>query len=51
LLFGFIPVDYDDLTLAALDPEGGFLQISAMLSQSTWQHERLIQSIPGGCML
>jgi len=48
-LLGFIPVDYDDITLAALDPEGGFLETSTMLSQSKWQHERRVRSIPGGC--
>jgi hypothetical protein len=49
LLFGFIPIDYDDITLATIDPEGGFLEISSMFSQLKWQHERLVRSISGGC--
>lgn len=49
LLFGFLPVDYDDITLASLDPEGGFLETSTMFSQSTWRHERRIRAVLGGC--
>lgn len=49
LLLGFLPVDYDDLTIVSLDLEGGFLEDSKMLSQKRWQHQRLIRSIPGGC--
>jgi ligand-binding SRPBCC domain-containing protein len=51
LLFGLIPIDYDDITLAALDPEGGFLEISRMFSQSNWRHERRVRAIPGGCTI
>ena len=43
LLFGVLPVDYDDITLERLDPPRGFLERSAMLSQKTWEHERTIE--------
>ena len=51
LLFGALPVDYDDITLVRLDPPHGFLERSAMLSQRIWQHERTIAPAPGGCVL
>jgi ligand-binding SRPBCC domain-containing protein len=54
LLLGLLPVDYDDITLERLDPPNGFLERSAMLSQSAWEHERTLESVPdedGGCIL
>jgi ligand-binding SRPBCC domain-containing protein len=42
LLFGVLPVDYDDLGIAELEPGRRFLEQSTMLSMSTWQHERVI---------
>jgi hypothetical protein len=49
LLFGFLPVDYDDLTLCEIEPERRFLERSPMLSQRTWEHERTIEPVPHGC--
>lgn len=49
LLFGFLPVDYDDLTLVRVEPERGFLERSTMLSQRVWQHERTLEPVAGGC--
>ncbi len=43
LLFGLIPFDYDDIGLARIDPERGFLERSTMLSQRLWEHERTLQ--------
>jgi ligand-binding SRPBCC domain-containing protein len=43
LLFGFLPFDYDDLTLVRLDPGRGFHERSRMLSQRVWEHERWIE--------
>ena len=51
LLFGALPVDYDDITLVRLDPPRGFLERSAMLSQRVWEHERTIEPADGGCVL
>jgi hypothetical protein len=43
LLGGFLPVDYDDLCLAELDPGRRFLERSRMLSFAVWQHERIVE--------
>jgi len=48
LLFGFIPFDYDDLTIVRLDPGRGFLERSTMLSQRMWEHERMLEAVPEG---
>jgi ligand-binding SRPBCC domain-containing protein len=44
LLFGFLPVEYDDLRLVELDSGRRFLERSSMLSLKTWQHERIVES-------
>lgn len=49
LLFGFLPVDFDDLTIAEFGPGHRFLERSRMLTQSQWEHERAVTPIPGGC--
>jgi ligand-binding SRPBCC domain-containing protein len=51
LLFGLIPIDWDDLTLVRLDPPRGFLERSSMLSMRTWEHERTIEPVAGGCVI
>jgi hypothetical protein len=51
LLFGLLPVDYDDLTLLRLRPGVEFLEVSPMLSQREWQHHRLLEPIAGGTRL
>jgi ligand-binding SRPBCC domain-containing protein len=49
LLFGVLPIDYDDLTLIALDPGRGFHERSRMLSMRVWEHERTLEPDGGGC--
>lgn len=49
LLFGFLPVDFDDLTIAEFGPGHRFVEQSRMLTQSHWEHERTVTAIPGGC--
>jgi hypothetical protein len=50
LLFGLIPIDYDDLVLEQIDPGRGFLERSSMLSQRLWEHERTIEPVdPNTC--
>jgi len=44
LLFGLVPFDYDDIGLARIEPDRGFLERSTMLSQRLWEHERTLQS-------
>ena len=43
LALGLIPVDYDDLRLAELEPGRRFLERSTMLSMSLWEHERIVE--------
>ena len=49
LLFGILPVDWDDLTLVRVEPDRGFFESSTMLSQRRWIHERTLETVPGGC--
>ena len=43
LLFGVLPIDYDDLTIAELGPGYRFLERSQMFSAPVWEHERLVE--------
>jgi ligand-binding SRPBCC domain-containing protein len=43
LLGRLLPVDYDDLCLAELEPGRRFLERSRTLSFTVWQHERVIE--------
>lgn len=45
-LFGVLPFDYDQLSIAALEPGRAFREESTMLSMSRWRHERSVT--PGG---
>lgn len=47
-LAGFLPVDYSDLTLLALEEGKGFVEQSPMGSMRLWRHERRIEPGPGG---
>lgn len=50
LLFGLVPVDFDDLTIAEHGPGRRFLERSTMLTQSRWEHERTVApAVGGGC--
>ena len=51
LLFGLVPIDYDDLTLVRVEAGRGFLERSKMLSQHVWEHERTLADHPGGCQV
>lgn len=51
LLFGLIPVDYDDLSLAALGPGMSFHERSTMLSMTTWEHERSMEPETEGALV
>ncbi len=51
LLFGFLPVDFDDMTFIELGPGCRFLERSTMLTQRFWQHERTVEDCPGGCRI
>lgn len=51
LLFGVIPVDYDDLTIAEHGPGHRFREESTMLTQARWEHERVLHAVDGGCRI
>ena len=44
-LFGVLPVDYDDLTIAELEPGRRFLERSRLFSAPQWQHERVVEPV------
>jgi ligand-binding SRPBCC domain-containing protein len=48
LLLGVLPFEYDDVTLIELEPGHRFLERSPMLSQRSWQHERVVEPAEGG---
>jgi len=45
LLGGVLPVDYDDLRLAEIEPPTRFLERSRMLTIDPWEHERTIDPL------
>lgn len=49
LLFGLIPVEYDDLAFVEVDAGRRFLERSCMLTQRVWEHERTVEPLLGGC--
>jgi ligand-binding SRPBCC domain-containing protein len=52
LLFGVLPVDYDDVTIVSFDPGRGFLERSRLATQRLWEHERRIEPRgDGSCVL
>jgi ligand-binding SRPBCC domain-containing protein len=48
LLFGALPIDYDDITLVRIEPGRGFTEASEMLSLRSWRHERTIEPTEDG---
>ena len=46
LLFGIVPVEYDDLCIIELVPGKKFVEASSMLMQKKWRHERSIEALP-----
>ncbi|MGH3675410.1 MAG: hypothetical protein ACRDU5_06655 [Mycobacterium sp.] len=41
-LFGVLPIDYDRLSIAELDPGRSFREESTMMSMRQWRHERSV---------
>lgn len=48
LLFGVLPVEFDDLTIAELEPGRRFHEKSTMLLMRRWEHERVVEPRRGG---
>lgn len=51
LLFGLLPVEYDDIAFVEVEEGRRFLERSEMLTQSLWQHERTIFADANGCRI
>lgn len=51
LLLGILPVEYDDLAFAEVEPGRRFLERSTLLSQRLWEHERIVEAADGGTRL
>lgn len=48
LLFGLLPIDFDDITLAEREAGRRFLERSTMMSMERWEHERTLTACEGG---
>lgn len=54
LLFGLVPVDFDDLCIVEVEAPRRFLERSRTAAFSSWRHERIIEpdeGEAGGCVL
>src|SRR5580698_7012219 len=49
LLFGLLPFDYDDITIAELEHGRRFRERSSMFSIEDWEHERTVVEQTDGC--
>ena len=49
LLFGIVPVEYDDIHIADLEPGRRFHEDSTMMLMRKWEHERIVRATSGGC--
>jgi ligand-binding SRPBCC domain-containing protein len=45
LVLGFLPIDYDDITVAEVDAGRRFLESSTMMSMRSWRHERTLTPV------
>jgi hypothetical protein len=45
LLLGFLPFDYDDITIVQIEPGRSFLERSSMFSMRLWEHERTLEPL------
>lgn len=48
LLFGILPIDFDNITVAEIDSGRRFREESTMLSMSVWVHERTLREVGEG---
>lgn len=51
LLGRVVPIDYDDILIAELEPGRRFRERSRTLMFSVWQHERVIEPAGEGCRI
>lgn len=50
LLFGILPVDYDDIKIVEIYSHG-FLESSEMLSNKIWRHKRVVSKSQNGSLV
>lgn len=48
LLWGVLPIDFDDIVVEAIDPPRGFRERSSLLTCRRWWHDRTIEPLPDG---
>jgi hypothetical protein len=51
LLFGLVPVEFDDFTLVQLEPGRGVLEVSRLLNMREWRHRRTVTPAVAGCVV
>jgi ligand-binding SRPBCC domain-containing protein len=51
LLFGLVPVEFDDIALVELAPGRGFSEVSRMFSVREWRHRRTVTPAADGCVV
>jgi ligand-binding SRPBCC domain-containing protein len=51
LFLGFLPVEYDDVSLVEFEPGKRFLERSKMMTQRLWEHERIVTAEGDGCTI
>jgi ligand-binding SRPBCC domain-containing protein len=51
LFLGFVPIDYDDLTLVSVGPGMRFHERSPMLNCRIWEHRRSVDPQEQGCLV
>ena len=51
LVFGVLPLDYDDVVFDEIEPGRRFLERSTLMSQRIWQHERVVEPVTGGARI
>jgi hypothetical protein len=51
LLFGLVPVEFDDIMLVELEPGRGFYEVSRMLTMWEWRHRRTVIPQGDGCVV
>jgi ligand-binding SRPBCC domain-containing protein len=51
LLFGFLPIEFDNFTIVELEPGRGFYEVSSLLTIRDWRHRRSIELNGDGCVV
>jgi ligand-binding SRPBCC domain-containing protein len=51
LLFGIVPVEFDDIQLVELEPGRGFYEVSRMFTMREWRHRRTVTPAGEGCVV